>query len=112
MGSKTSALDATALQSLRAAIEDSVAAHARIGDAGSNGYLRLASVSTQAVVICEALQKEAIQQARHADHSWAEIGALMGITRQAAQQRFALDRKAGSGDAGKAARAVDGDGAQ
>jgi hypothetical protein len=46
------------------------------------------NVCTEAARMCERLQKEAVQHARRADHAWATIGELMGISRQAAQQRF------------------------
>ena len=80
--------------SLREAIEATVMAHARLAkeiDNDPGGFLRLTGVSTEALQTCEGLQKEAVQQARRADHSWAEIGALLGISRQAVQQRFAPD---------------------
>ena len=38
--------------------------------------------------ICETLHKKAVHNARLAGRSWSELGALIGITRQAAQQRF------------------------
>ncbi|MES2322465.1 MAG: hypothetical protein V4633_09400 [Pseudomonadota bacterium] len=81
-------------RSLREAIEATVMAHARLAreiDNDPGGFLRLTGVSTEALQTCEGLQKEAVQQARRADHSWAEIGALLGISRQAVQQRFAPD---------------------
>ena len=55
--------------------------------------LRLAAASTAGLQICENLQKEAVQNARRAGRSWSELGALMGITRQAAQQRFAPSKE-------------------
>jgi Protein of unknown function (DUF3887) len=49
----------------------------------------------QAVAVIRSLAKtvedgmrEAVQQARQAGHTWAEIGDLLGTTRQAAFQRF------------------------
>ena len=41
--------------------------------------------------------REAVQQARQAGHTWAEIGELLGTTRQAAFQRFGrlLDPRTG-----------------
>ncbi len=81
-------------RSLREAIEATVMAHARLSEAIASdpgGFLRLTGVSTEALQTCEGLQKEAVQQARRADHSWADIGNLLGISRQAAQQRFAPD---------------------
>ncbi|WP_305821707.1 hypothetical protein [Massilia brevitalea] len=77
--------------SLQHAIEAAVVAHASLvdaPDAEADNALRLAAASSAGVQICEGLQKEAVGKARQAGRSWAELGALMGITRQAAQQRF------------------------
>ncbi|MGH3152759.1 MAG: hypothetical protein ACRDOB_18790, partial [Streptosporangiaceae bacterium] len=38
--------------------------------------------------VVEAGLREAVQNARDAGHTWAEIGELLGTTRQAAFQRF------------------------
>lgn len=83
-----------ATSTLRDSIESVIAEHAHAAppladDPG--GFLQLTRVTTDALHTCELLQKEAVQQARRADHSWAGIGNLLGITRQAAQQRFAVD---------------------
>lgn len=43
----------------------------------------------------EAALGEAVAQARHAGHPWSTIGAVLGVSRQAAQQRFAVRRPAG-----------------
>jgi hypothetical protein len=42
--------------------------------------------------------REAVQNARHAGHTWAELGELLGTTRQAAFQRFGrpLDPRTGA----------------
>ena len=32
---------------------------------------------------------EAIRSARHADRSWSEIGAMLGVSKQAAQRKYA-----------------------
>ena len=47
--------------------------------------------------IVEDGMREAVQQARQAGHTWAEIGELLGTTRQAAFQRFGrpLDPRTG-----------------
>lgn len=79
-------------QDLQRAIESAVIAHAALSDApddDADNALRLAAASSAGLQICETLQKEAVQHARRAGRSWTELGALMGITRQAAQQRFA-----------------------
>ena len=38
--------------------------------------------------IAERLEHEAVMQARKAGHTWSDIGALIGLTKQGAQQRF------------------------
>lgn len=76
---------------LQRAIESVVVAHAGLNDVpddAADNSLRLAAASSAGLHICETLQKEAVLNARRAGRSWAELGALMGITRQAAQQRF------------------------
>jgi hypothetical protein len=39
----------------------------------------------------------AVTGARHAGHSWEAIGRLLGVSRQAAQQRFAATADGGAG---------------
>lgn len=76
---------------LREAIETGVLTLAKMdiaASAGSDAYLRMVEACAVASGICDTLQMEAVQHARHAEHSWATIGKLMGISRQAAQQRF------------------------
>jgi Protein of unknown function (DUF3887) len=62
----------------------------------------LTSLTTVAVIrslarVVEDGMREAVQQARQAGHTWAEIGELLGTTRQAAFQRFGrpLDPRTG-----------------
>ncbi|HEY7487574.1 MAG TPA: hypothetical protein VH912_24175 [Streptosporangiaceae bacterium] len=38
----------------------------------------------------EQLMREAVARCRADGYSWADIGARLGITRQAAQQRFGV----------------------
>ncbi len=64
-----------------------ILAHARL-EQDADPYLRLLASSSYAVQQCEQLQLAAVQQARRAGHSWSAVGAVLGITRQAAQQRF------------------------
>jgi len=77
--------------SLQHAIEAAVVAHANLVDtreAEADNALRLLAASSAGLQICEGLQKDAVGKARQAGRSWADLGTLMGITRQAAQQRF------------------------
>jgi hypothetical protein len=78
---------------LRAEMERAVLAHANFdGTRGSNdaaSLLKLLDSCNLALEECAMLQRNAVHQARRADVSWAAIGERMGITRQAAQQRFA-----------------------
>ena len=57
----------------------------------------VAVIRSLARVVEEGL-REAVQQAREAGHTWAEIGNLLGTTRQAAFQRFGrtLDPRTGA----------------
>ncbi len=54
-------------------------------------FLQLIDATQVAIEECNLLQRAAVHQARRADNSWAAIGDLLGITRQAAQQRFAIE---------------------
>src|SRR4051794_5193764 len=47
------------------------------------------AVAAELVALGDRLIGFYVERARHAGHSWAEIGAHVGISRQAAQQRFA-----------------------
>ena len=51
-------------------------------------YLDLIRRSQAAANTAEQLLKECVQQARDAGHTWQQIGDLLGVTRQAAFQRF------------------------
>jgi len=76
---------------LHHAIESAIVTHARLVDApeaDADNALRLLAASNAGLHICQDLQTEAVGKARQAGRSWAELGTLMGITRQAAQQRF------------------------
>ncbi|MEW6022403.1 MAG: hypothetical protein AB1807_09695 [Pseudomonadota bacterium] len=77
--------------SLQQSIETAVVAHANLvdtPDAEADNALRLLAASSAGLQICEGLQKDVVGKARQAGRSWADLGTLMGITRQAAQQRF------------------------
>ncbi|MFH8788220.1 hypothetical protein [Streptomyces roseoverticillatus] len=53
------------------------------------GYLRLVAATRTGAQETSRLLREAVQGARAAGHSWDTIGRLLGVSRQAAQQRFA-----------------------
>lgn len=53
-----------------------------------DAYLRVVSLSAQAVSRLPFILNSAVAAARTAGHSWAKIGAELGMSRQAAQQRF------------------------
>lgn len=53
-----------------------------------DAYLRLVSASRTAAEETSRLLRESINGARAAGHSWDTLGRLLGVSRQAAQQRF------------------------
>ena len=55
-------------------------------------YLRLVARSDWALEESNRLLGEAVNQARRMGHSWSVIGGELGISRQAAQQRFGPGR--------------------
>ncbi|MFJ2822016.1 hypothetical protein ACIO7M_13000 [Streptomyces toxytricini] len=54
-----------------------------------HGYLRLVDASRVGAQEASRLLHEAVQGARAAGHSWDTVGRVLGVSRQAAQQRFA-----------------------
>ncbi|MGZ9932505.1 hypothetical protein ACXNSR_21840 [Streptomyces sp. NC-S4] len=54
-----------------------------------DGYLRLVDASRVGAEEASRLLREAVQGARAAGHSWEAVGRVLGVSRQAAQQRFA-----------------------
>lgn len=54
-----------------------------------HGYLRLVDASRVGAEESSRLLREAVQGARAAGHSWDAVGRVLGVSRQAAQQRFA-----------------------
>ena len=65
-----------------------------------DAYLRLVSASRTAAEETSRLLRESINGARAAGHSWDTLGRLLGVSRQAAQQRFsaATQPRAASAD--------------
>ncbi|MFG2988242.1 hypothetical protein ACGFZK_02845 [Streptomyces sp. NPDC048257] len=55
----------------------------------ADGYLRLVDASRVGAEEASRLLREAVQGARAAGHSWETVGRVLGVSRQAAQQRFA-----------------------
>ncbi|MGO1165496.1 MAG: hypothetical protein ACTMHL_02645 [Janibacter sp.] len=68
-------------------------------DVGQDGQDHLAIVRRTALAEAEvdALMRQAVGAARGAGHSWATLGSELGMSRQAAQQRFG-DRKEVAGE--------------
>ena len=54
----------------------------------SPAYLELVGRAQRVDELAEQLLKLSVQQSRDAGHTWQEIGDLLGVTRQAAFQRF------------------------
>jgi hypothetical protein len=50
--------------------------------------LRAIAAASEAVRADEALLREAVEVARAHDRSWNQIGVALGVSRQAARQRF------------------------
>jgi ATP-dependent Clp protease ATP-binding subunit ClpA len=42
--------------------------------------------------VTDSVLSHFVDRCRHAGHSWAEIGAALGVTKQAVQKRFTVDR--------------------
>jgi hypothetical protein len=101
MSTDSKAAQAASQARLRGDIEKAVLVHAALGDAVGDhdpeGLLRLVDACSLAVEECGLLQKNAIHQARRADVPWASIGEHLGISRQAAQQRFAPEAETAPG---------------
>ncbi|GHG62636.1 hypothetical protein [Streptomyces griseocarneus] len=55
----------------------------------AHGYLRLVDASRVGAEEASRLLREAVHGARAAGHSWDTVGRVLGVSRQAAQQRFA-----------------------
>lgn len=77
---------------LQAAIQQAVLGTEGLGEEleqSAEAYLRLVARANLAVGESAHLLSDAVNQARRMGHSWAVIGQELGISRQAAQQRFA-----------------------
>jgi len=72
-------------------------------ESDAEAYLRLVSASRTAAEETSRLLRASIDGARAAGHSWDTLGGLLGVSRQAAQQRFSSAtlppiQTAGAGD--------------
>ena len=81
------------LSSLKYSLEAAILGHAHLAQPKSNdvsSLLQLVQVTGKASNICSEFQRSAVHQARRSGVSWLEIGEALGISKQAAQQRFGL----------------------
>jgi hypothetical protein len=71
----------------------------RTDDDGSPGQVMRAIAATRSLdMIVEDTLRALVEQARSAGHTWAEIGELLHVTRQAAFQRFGGGRRPSAED--------------
>ncbi|MGW9630220.1 hypothetical protein ACWGST_05915 [Agromyces sp. NPDC055520] len=71
------------------AILDSVEVDGAVdGEIGRDGHLALIRASAEAEREVRAILRQAVESARSGGVSWSAIGAELGMSRQAAQQRF------------------------
>ena len=82
--------DSLSLASLAAALAAETAALAAAvrSPLAPPPYLSLARRASEAGALAGQVLKLCVQQSRDAGHTWQEIGDLLGVTRQAAFQRF------------------------
>ena len=74
-----------------------------------DAYLRLVSASRTAAEETSRLLRDSINGARAAGHSWDALGRVLGVSRQAAQQRFSSATQpamARAGETGQPGRKV------
>lgn len=84
-------LNADEREKLRNAISNAVLNAAFTSDEhaeDSTSYLRLVNAADIAHKECGFLLEDAVYQAKRIKHSWAAIGDVLGVSRQAAQQKF------------------------
>lgn len=68
-------------------------------DEDRQDHLAIVRRTAEAETEVDALMRQAVAAARSAGHSWATLGAGLGMSRQAAQQRFG-DRRGATDDTG------------
>ena len=66
-------------------------------DTDPSGYLVLVAAGDVAADESGRLLHEAVTSARNAGHSWEAIGDVLGVSRQAAQQRFGAGDRTAAG---------------
>ena len=69
------------------------------GEIGTDGHLALIRASAEADREVRTILRQAVESARAGGVSWSAIGAELGMTRQAAQQRFGDATPADASDA-------------
>jgi hypothetical protein len=82
--------DSSSLASLSGQLAErsSLLAEQLSNPAASPAYLDLIRNAKRAAELADQVLKLCVQQSRNAGHTWQEIGDLLGVTRQAAFQRF------------------------
>ncbi len=76
-------------EGLSAALADATPDLAGRLDTDPGAYLDLVRVAARAERQTQDLLRSAVEAARSAGHSWEAIGSTLGVSRQAAQKRFA-----------------------
>ena len=101
MSTATGPLDETEAQALREAVTEAVLATPAglREDLGRDpeAALRLVAATRVAAEESSRLLREAVAGARAAGHSWDTLGRLLGVSKQAAQQRFGTPTRPGRG---------------
>ncbi|GAA4105304.1 hypothetical protein [Actinomadura miaoliensis] len=94
-------LDEQEAAALRDAIEEAVlAAGAQVRDDDPDDHLRLVAAARVAAEETSRMLRQSINGARAAGHSWEDVGRVLGVSRQAAQQRFGTPARGASGATG------------
>ncbi len=84
-------LNASEREALRSSIGQTILSPKRLRDGledDSMAYLQLIQAADIAHQESACLLQDAVHQARRLNHSWQSIGEVLGVSRQAAQQRF------------------------
>jgi len=81
--SKTRAQRAQALERWAEQVD-----HDELDPAGTDTLRKIADLADQRADV-EAALTDAVRSARQADRSWSEIGMMLGVSKQAAQRKYA-----------------------